>query len=334
VKQAVLVIILVVAAFGGGALWMKTHGGDSPPAAAEKPPDEAPTGPTIEHDSDGNVVIRIDDETQGNIGLQVASPAAAQLSPEFKGYGRVLDPSSLTTLMTELASAQAAYNASSNELARLKKLAQQGNAPQRTLEAAEAAAIRDQLAAQSARNRLALTWGSAVAERNDLSTFSELLTSGNAALVRIDLPAGEDLKVLPSGARILTLSGGSAETENLEPASNVDPQTQGKGFVFLLKTNALQLLPGAAVTGYLKVPGEPLAGVIIPRDAVVRTEGAGWIYVADGSAEAYKRTQIALDHPTEAGWFVSKGVAATNYVVVKGAQTLLSQEMKAALKPD
>ncbi|MDB6110095.1 MAG: hypothetical protein JWR69_1845 [Pedosphaera sp.] len=318
---------------------MKTRGGGSAnesaeKPAAEKPADDAPAGPTIEHDPDGNVVINIDDEMQGNIGLQVAIPAAAQLSPEFKGYGRVLDPASLTALMTELASAQAAYNASSNELARLNTLAQQGNAPRRALETAEATAMRDQLAVRSAKDRLALIWGQAVADQKDLSAFTESLISHNAALIRIDLPAGDDPKSLPTGARVLTMSGDSAETEFLELASNVDPQTQGRGFIFHLRTNALQLLPGASVTGYVKVPGEPLVGVIVPREAVVRTDGAGWIYVANGSAEAYKRTEIALDHPTEAGWFVAKGPTATNYVVVKGAQTLLSQEMKAALKPD
>jgi hypothetical protein len=333
VKRAVLLVIIVAAVVGGGVVWKKMHG-DSASPTAEKPADDAPSGPTIEHDADGAVVINIDDEMQGNIGLQVAAPAAAQFSPEFKGYGRVLDPSSLTLLMTELASAQAGYNASSNELARLKMLAEQNNAPKRALEAAEAAAIRDQLAVQSAKNRLALTWGNAVADRNDLPTFTESLTSGNSALIRVDLPAGEDPKSLPIGARVVTLSGNAAEAQFLELASNVDPQTQGQGFIFLLSTNTLRLLPGAAVTGYVKVQGEPLAGVVIPRDAVVRTEGAGWIYVANGSAEAYKRTEIALDHPTEAGWFVTKSVTATNYVVVSGAQTLLSQEMKAALKPD
>jgi len=35
-----------------------------------------------------------------------------------------------------------------------------------------------------------------------------------------------------------------------------------------------------------------------------------------------------LDHPTDAGWFITKGVATTNYVVVAAAQQLLSTELK------
>jgi len=41
-----------------------------------------------------------------------------------------------------------------------------------------------------------------------------------------------------------------------------------------------------------------------------------------------------LDHPIEGGWFVSKGVTTEDYLVVTGAQILLSEELKASLKPD
>jgi hypothetical protein len=90
------------------------------------------------------------------------------------------------------------------------------------------------------------------------------------------------------------------------------------------------------VTVWLQVPGEPLAGVIIPRDAVVRLEGAGWVYVMDKDkgGEGFTRRKIPLDRPTEGGWFVTGNVKVDDYVVVTGAQTLLSEELKAALSPD
>ena len=103
---------------------------------------------------------------------------------------------------------------------------------------------------------------------------------------------------------------------------------QGRGFLLLLKPNSLGLTAGEAVVGYLKIPGEPQAGVIIPRDAVVRTEGTGWVYVLNVAGDAFTRVQVALDHPMEAGWFVTKGVGAGEYVVVGGAQQLLSFESK------
>jgi len=50
--------------------------------------------------------------------------------------------------------------------------------------------------------------------------------------------------------------------------------------------------------------------------------------------EAFTRVPVPLDRPTESGWFVAKVVTATNNVVVIGAQTLLSEELKASLSSD
>jgi hypothetical protein len=336
VKRAILLVIVVATGFAGGVLWMKHREAApaTPPAehsAAPAPADKEAAGPQVTRDTNGNAVITLSGKTQKDMGILLKSPTAFQMSPELKGYGRVLDPAPLVALVTELASAQAAYTASSSEVTRLKTLEGQGNASARALQTAEAAASRDVVAIQSARERLTLSWGKAVADRTDLSAFIHDLTSLETALVRIDLPVGETLKEPPTGgARIANLSGASADAALLEKAPSVDPQMQGQGFLFLLKPNSLRLTSGEAVIGYLKIPGAPLAGVIIPREAVVRVEGAGWMYVQNEGGEAFTRIEIRLDHPTEAGWFVTKGAAATDHVVVMGAQQLLSIELKGA----
>ena len=76
----------------------------------------------------------------------------------------------------------------------------------------------------------------------------------------------------------------------------------------------------------------PLAGVIIPRDAVVSVEGAAWVYVMnkDKGGEAFTRIKIPLDRFTDAGWFVTGAVKTNDYVVVAGAQKLLGVELKPA----
>ncbi len=329
-KRALLVIVLLAVAVGAAVLWRKNH-----PAAAkaleEKPPAEEAR---VKHDDKGQVIINMDDEAQGDIGIVVTNPVAMHLAPELKGYGRMVDPAPLAALGTELATAAAAYVASSNELTRLKTLAGQGNASARALQTAEASARRDQIVIQSVRDRLALSWGREIAGRDDSMSFIQSLTSQEAALVRIDLPAGQSLKSPPAGARITTLKGDSAEAEFLGMAAGIDPQTQSRGFIFLIKTNQLGLLSGEAVTGHLKLAGEPLSGVIIPRDAIVRTEGKSWIYVLNEGGEAFTRKEIALDRPVESGWFIEHGVSPGDYVVVTGAQTLLSEESKAPSKPD
>ncbi len=327
-KQFFLTIILGVA-LGGGAVWFWQHNRTAE-TMAENPAAEEGDKPSLSRDEDGNAVVTMSDELQGDAGIVVANPAAAQIAPESKGYGRVLDPAPLAALLTELASARALDSASSHELARQRTLAEQGNASPRALQTAEAAALRDGLVVRSAQDRLAAAWGRAVMEQKDLPGFVQSLLSQETVLVRIDLSAGEILSALPVGARIETLSGHAVAAEFLGAATGLDPLTQGRGFIFLARPGATPLAVGEAVVGSVQLPGEPLAGVIIPRAAVVRTEGRGWAYVLSETGGAFTRKEIALVHPTETGWFITNGISAGQHVVVTGAQMLLSVELKPA----
>jgi hypothetical protein len=325
--------LIVIFAVIGGGVWLAAHRSGAAPAA-EKPAGDAPSGIKVTRDADGNVVLKVAPKTAELIGLKTAHPGAIQLKSEVKGHGQALDPAPLVGLLIELASAEAAATVSSNELARLKTLSAQGNASARVLQTSEAAALRDQLAVQSAHDRLALSWGNILEKATDLPAFTRSLTSLSAVLVRIDLPAGETLGTSPIGARVVALSGNSTDADYLGAAANVDPQTQGQGFIFLVRPRASQFLPGAALIGYVQRDGDPLNGVIIPNDAVVRTEGAGWIYVQHGDAGDFLRFKIPLDHPAKSGWFVAGRVTAADSVVVTGAQTLLSEESKGSLQSD
>jgi hypothetical protein len=329
VKRIISVLILIVAVVAGVLLWKKSHGGAEPATADHKPAAEEPH---IKTDTNGNVTIKVDAETQKRIALKAEPVTATNLPPEVKGFGRVLDPAPLAGLINELATAQAAFTVSSKELERLKTLKEQGNTSDRALQAAEAIAARDRLLVQSAKDRLELSWGKIIEGQNDLPAFVQSLTSLETALVRVDLPAGQALKSLPATARIINLSGSSVVAQFVSLATGVDPQTQGQGFIFAVKPNDARLQPGAAVTGYLKIPGELLTGIFIPRDAVVRTEGQGWVYVQSGE-EAFTREEIVLNHPVDGGWFLTNGIAASDRVVVAGGQTLLSEELKPSGKP-
>ncbi len=337
-KRTVLLGAIVLGLAGVGALiWLRPHASTARPSGGlenlkepedkAKAPGDDSSGARVSRDAKGNAVVTLSESALRNLGLQLTNAAPMQMSPEVKGYGRVLDPGPLAVLVTDLASAHAAQAASSNELARLKTLEGQGNASARAVQAAEATAVRDRLALQAVRDRLALSWGKTVAGQGDLPGFVESLVSLEAVLVRIDLPLGHDLKS-PTGAQLLAPSGQTLETEFLGPAPAVDPEMQGRGFLLRVRPNTLRLAPGEAVAGYLRVPGAPLDGVVIPRDAVVRTEGTGWVYVAAEGGRAFVRTEVALDRPTEGGWFVTEGVKAGDRLVVTGAQDLLSAELK------
>jgi len=282
----------------------------------------------VKRGTNGETIVTLEPETQKRIGLKVEIPAPAQWEPEVKGYGRVLDPAPLAALVAELDSARAAAEASRQEYERLKLLAEQSNASARALQTAEAATKRDQLLVESLRAKLVQGWSRAMTERSDLAVFVKSLRLGEAALVRIDLPAGETLKSSPASARLISLDEQepAVSANFFDAATAVDPQTQGQGFLFLVRGNSLA--PGAAITGYLKISGEPLSGVVVPRPAVLRHQGKAWVYAQTGD-DSFTRREITLDRPVENGWFVSSGVVARDPVVVSGAQTILSEELTA-----
>jgi multidrug efflux system membrane fusion protein len=285
--------------------------------------------PAAKRGTNGNAVVTLDTATQKLMGLQTAPLASAQLSPELKGYGRVLDVSPLASLVADMAVNHSAAEASQAELQRLKTLAAQNNASERALQAAAATAVHDQAQVESTRLRLVADWGGAIAGREDLPAFVESLGKLETALIRIDLPAGQAMNEMPAAARLVPLDAGGqpVEAKFLGPASTVDPQFQGRGLLFLVSPNSAHLAPGAAVTAFLPMPGEPEAGVTVPREAIVRFSGATWVYVQTGE-QTFERREAALEIPQDNGWFVREGLKSDDKVVTAGAQQILSEELK------
>jgi hypothetical protein len=322
-----IIVLLMLAAIGAGLLWRKgeRHSAPLEPLVAKDEP---------AHESHDVGVVTLDEAAQKRLGLVLARPSGAQLRSELKGYGRVLDPAPLSSLMNEWATAQAASIASSNEWVRLRALAAQQNASERALQTAQAASLRDALAVQSAKDRLVLRWGRGVAEQADLLAFVQSLTMQTTALVRIDLPVGESLAAPPQNTRIYTLAGREWDADFLGTSSHVDPQTLGRGAIVVIKSDGTGLMAGEPVLGRLELPSEPIPAALVPSQAVLRVEGRTWVYrVGDGQTN-FVRTEIALDHPRAGGWCVTNGVSTNDLLVLTGAQALLSEELKASLKSE
>jgi hypothetical protein len=311
-----------LAFFAGAALVFyltKNH------SAAEKDSEAADskTASSAEKQSDG-ATIKMDVETQKRIGLEITNPVATQWQPEIKAFGRVIDPSMLAAAVADLESARALAEISGNESARTKILAAQNNVSARALESAQAAAMRDELSFAATRSKFILDWGAWLAAQTNLETFVQQFSSGEKSLVRLDLSAGENFSAPVSAQLALsTDETNRVDATFLGSIAFVDPQTQNRSYFVL----ANQMLPpNAAVTAFLKISGARESGVTIPASAILRHEGKGWIYVQTGGDE-FTREEISLDKITDGGWFVSENLAATNQIVVTGAQALLSSEL-------
>jgi hypothetical protein len=297
-------------------------------AQADKPVTAASR---VERNASGETVVSLDLGAQKIAGLQTITLAATNQEPEIKGFGRVMDLATLTAAVANLESARTASEASDREFERAKNLSGQNNISEHALEAAKAAATRDQTASASALAKFKLDWGQALAEDNRRERILSEIASSETELVRIDLPVGETLSSAPDSARIVALNdkANPVEAKFLGATDGVNPQTQAQGFFFLLKGRPLT--PGVAVTGFLEIPGEPSGGVVVPDAAVVHVDDRAWIYLQTSETN-FTRREISLDHPGAGGWFVTNGAAPGDRVVATGAQTLLSEERKTQIQ--
>jgi membrane fusion protein, multidrug efflux system len=277
--------------------------------------------------------VELSAATQALAALETETLAAASARPERRGYGRVLDPAPLAALLAEFATARSALAAAEAELARVTDLHRQDNASARTLEAARVDADRERWAARSARDRIALAWSKALADRTDLPALLDQLTAQSRAIMRIEVPAAEPLPDLRSPARLLGLDDDtpSIEADFVDFAPSADAQLQGYGLLYLTKDNALRLSHGMAVTAFLPAGGEPIEGVRVPRPALVRYAGQPWVYV-QASETAFVRTPLPDRYPLDDGWLVPSGLEAGTRVVTRGAQVLLSEELKSQVR--
>jgi len=325
--KKVLLGIIVGLALGAVAVWFFLESPEAP-AAKTEPAAETKETSFVHHGTNGETFLKLERSVQTRMGLQTAPLAAVSLRPEIKAYGRVLDPAPLGALITELAGAQNALQASTREFERLKTLnAQNQNASARALETAEAAMRKDRILLDSIGPRLLLGWGKAVASQPDLPAFFRALAVQEAALIRVDLPLGTSLAAPPTRGRLaaIALPDDLHEAQFLGPAPSADAQMQAQGFLFLQKTNPLP--PGAAVVAWLTVPGESQSGVVVPRESLLRHEGGVFVYLQTGD-DTFVRKEVVLERPLDTGWLVREGLQAQDKVVVVGAQELLSEEFK------
>ena len=261
----------------------------------------------------------------------MAASAAWTRSSRFLACSGKDDTPKLAVMLSEIQVAETAAVASKQELARLKVLEQQNNTSAKAVQTAEAAAKRDELQVGALHVKLMASWGKAVGEVPQLHEQLGQIITLESALMRLDLPAGESLAEAPVGARVFSLAkpedAMSAQFLGVLPAT--DAQSQGQSLLFLASANPQRLAPGAAVTGWLRIPGEAHKGVLVPRDAVVRFNGLTWAFVKTGEG-TFTRRAVSAEQLVEGGWLTEHGFKAGDEVVVTGAQQLLSEELKTA----
>jgi len=276
-----------------------------------------------------SIRFTLDEDTARRIGLETAALASAELAPTVSSPARVLDPATLVSLDTELATLSAAFTASAAEAARLATLySENENVSARAVERAEAERAADRSRMEDTRRRLALAWGTANTTLDDDARrrLVEQLVGGRAILVRVELPAAVDVEhgsdvVLALDPRAPTTFSGRV----LGLLPTVDPQLQSRGLLVEVSPAPAGFAIGSRLVAKLQAATGLEHGVILPRSALFFRAGALWAYVRLSALE-YERRPVGNGRAVPEGRFVTEGFAAGELVVSAGVADLLAAE--------
>jgi len=213
------------------------------------------------------------------------------------------------------------------------------NVSDKALQAAEAIWRADDAGTQAAREALAAVernarqqWGDPLALAVTVgSPLFERLAARREILLQVSLPAGVAIGKPPQTARVQDANNSLRSAALVSPAQRTDARLQGASFFYVAEAEGL--MPGMTVIVLLPVEAQAAQaqGVVVPASAVVWWQGKAWVYVAQ-QKDHFVRREIATDHPLEDGWFAAQGFAASEAVVIKGAQLLLSDEFRAQIQ--
>jgi hypothetical protein len=333
-KLANFILTICIVIGLGWTLWIGVRKQKEKPKTEET---AAAEGAPKEEEKPEDFVVKLEKEKWQALDIDKAEPEKTELKPHRLAFGRVLDPTPIVTLDGELAAAEAALAASRAEYDRTQKLLAAGeNTSRKVAETAEAQFRADEIKADSLRRSALLDWGPTFSalDATQRREFVEQIVRGDSALIRVDILPGNALAEQPKSARLLVLGREEkpVETANITPAADVDPKTQAQGFILRVDKSPFALRPGMALTAWLELPQKPRAGFAVPRSAVLRHDGRAWVYVQE-EEEKFVRKPVTLDTPLdgERGWFIAEGggIKADDLLVVTGAQSLLSEELKA-----
>ncbi len=260
-------------------------------------------------------------------GIETTRVASATAVDAIEAFGHVVDPLPFLEALHTRAAARSTATVARAEQARVTRLHRDDqNASTRDLESARAAAERATLALASATARAVLAWGDALEGADALAPD---LAAGRAALARIDLPAGAHVVDAPATVRVSAVGRPERvlDARVLGAAPTTDPLLQGDAYLVLVTANPPP--PATALRARVPRRHDPVAGVAVPRTAVVWADGAPLAFVAT-TPGVFQRRPLTLAAPLDAGWLVTDGVSPGEDVVTRGAAQLLSAATLAA----
>jgi hypothetical protein len=280
------------------------------------------------------VQVTLAADAQKRIGIATAPLQSVRQASEIDAFAKVLDPAPLAQLESDYETAVAAAAASRAEAARSQALHDEGGSvASKDLEAAQAQARSDALKVENLKGQFGLQWGPGIARMSEAQRRRLVagLIRGSIALVHVDTHNNEG----QAGARTVKVDVGDGSVTGpvLGPARAAEPRLQSSGLIVEISgPSAILLSVGLTQSAHIE-EATSQEGVMIPRSAVVRFRGSDWAYVRV-SPTAFERRLMLDPAPEAGGFFVAKGFAAGDQVVVQGASGVFAADQSRASRAD
>jgi multidrug efflux pump subunit AcrA (membrane-fusion protein) len=343
VKKSLKQILVMAAAATvvGLAVWGFAHGRQE--LAAERERERPVTAPSRVSFTEGVLVVIMDADSRRKADLATAPLVAIAHEVEQEAFAVVLSAQELVDLHNQYAGAQAPLakaralaSAAQAEFLRRKSLYESQRAVSQTdYQNAEASWRSEQAAVDAAVAAVAAVratarqqWGAILGQAIEGSPLYTRLAEYQDSLLQVTLAADVDTLKAPSVVRLRLPSNTWREATFISVAPRTDARMQGLSFYY--RASPAGLSPGMTLQALLPTAIKQ-TGTVIPRSAIVAWEGKSWAYV-EQVADRFVRREVTSNVPTEGGWFVDQGFSPGDQVVVRGAQLLLSEELRAQIQ--
>ncbi|MDD1643082.1 MAG: hypothetical protein LUQ29_07435, partial [Methylococcaceae bacterium] len=238
--------------------------------------------------------------------------------------------------LTDRSSAKAKFRQAEQNISRQQDLYREGVSSKRNLQEQQAQwqSYKAQVNATDFQGKAIidealLLWGKELTDWAMSSDPDRLraFLSGRQTLLQITLPAN---KHLPDSIQTIYIevSGNRSKAHKAElisRAAQTDTAAQGESYYF--QTGDKNIITGMNVTAWIPETNEQMTGVIIPKSALIWYMDQAFVYLKTAEETFSRRI---LDHYSTSsdGYFIPDAIKPGEQIVTKGAQMLLSEELR------
>jgi hypothetical protein len=304
--------------------------------------------PSTNQSDNGQAQVRLNSQAQKLSGITTTTLKAANHQAEFTAYGKAVNIQALLALrhrhlvaLTERNSAKAKFKQAEQSINRQQDLYRGGISSKRLLQEQQAQwqtyqAQVDATAAQGLAviDEALLLWGKTLTDWVLSSEPAQLdaFLSGRKKLLQITLPTNKHLPDTVTAIDIDASGNRSKARPAMLVSAAVATETSAQGETYYFQTDAPNIITGMNVVAWIPEQDTQMSGVIIPKTALLLYRDQVFVYLKT-TEEAFIRRAINNYFATADGYFISGPLKPGEQVVSKGAQMLLSEELRGQI-PD